>query len=50
MPLSGPITEIDFADTFGRNVKGVPFTPRKALPLRARGRSSSRVATCLAAP
>ncbi len=38
LPL-GEITEEQFDDTFGRNVKGVVFTVQKALPLLARGAS-----------
>lgn len=35
----GEITEAQFDDTFGRNVKGTLFTVQKALPLLARGAS-----------
>ena len=35
----GAITEEEFDDTFGRNVKGVLFTVQKALPLLAKGAS-----------
>ncbi len=38
LPL-GQITEEQFDDTFGRNVKGVLFTVQKALPLLADGAS-----------
>ncbi|QSQ19653.1 SDR family oxidoreductase [Pyxidicoccus parkwayensis] len=38
LPL-GAITEEQFDDTFGRNVKGVLFTVQKALPLLAEGAS-----------
>ncbi|WP_163997482.1 SDR family oxidoreductase [Pyxidicoccus caerfyrddinensis] len=38
LPL-GAITEEQFDDTFGRNVKGVLFTVQKALPLLAKGAS-----------
>lgn len=38
LPL-GSITEEQFDDTFGRNVKGVLFTVQKALPLLADGAS-----------
>jgi NAD(P)-dependent dehydrogenase (short-subunit alcohol dehydrogenase family) len=38
LPL-GSITEEQYADTFGRNVKGVLFTVQKALPLLADGAS-----------
>ncbi|MGX7705030.1 SDR family NAD(P)-dependent oxidoreductase [Methylobacterium sp. Gmos1] len=38
LPL-GEITEAQFDDTFGRNVKGVLFTVQKALPLLAPGAS-----------
>jgi NAD(P)-dependent dehydrogenase (short-subunit alcohol dehydrogenase family) len=38
LPL-GSITEEQFDDTFGRNVKGVLFTVQKALPLLANGAS-----------
>ena len=35
----GEITEAQFDDTFGRNVKGTLFTVQKALPLLSRGAS-----------
>jgi NAD(P)-dependent dehydrogenase (short-subunit alcohol dehydrogenase family) len=35
----GAITEEQYEDTFGRNVKGVLFTVQKALPLLGRGAS-----------
>lgn len=35
----GAITEEEFDDTFGRNVKGVIFTVQKALPLLGKGSS-----------
>ncbi|WP_438345956.1 SDR family NAD(P)-dependent oxidoreductase [Methylorubrum populi] len=38
LPL-GEITEAQYEDTFGRNVKGVLFTVQKALPLLASGAS-----------
>src|SRR6202041_273488 len=38
LPL-GSITEEQYDDTFGRNVKGVLFTVQKALPLRVDGAS-----------
>jgi NAD(P)-dependent dehydrogenase (short-subunit alcohol dehydrogenase family) len=38
LPL-GAITEEQFDDTFGRNVKGMLFTVQKALPLLSRGAS-----------
>jgi NAD(P)-dependent dehydrogenase (short-subunit alcohol dehydrogenase family) len=38
LPL-GEITEAQYEDTFGRNVKGVLFTVQKALPLLAPGAS-----------
>lgn len=38
LPL-GQITEEQFDDTFGRNVKGVLFTVQKALPLLSKGAS-----------
>ncbi|WP_137128115.1 SDR family oxidoreductase [Roseomonas sp. HF4] len=38
LPL-GSITEAQYEDTFGRNVKGVLFTVQKALPLLADGAS-----------
>ncbi|MDR6289865.1 MULTISPECIES: SDR family oxidoreductase [Inquilinus] len=38
LPL-GAITEAQYDDTFGRNVKGVLFTVQKALPLLAKGAS-----------
>ena len=38
LPL-GDITEEQYEDTFGRNVKGVIFTVQKALPLLAKGAS-----------
>ena len=38
LPL-GSITEEQYEDTFGRNVKGVLFTVQKALPLLAGGAS-----------
>src|SRR5947208_1445456 len=38
LPL-GSITEEQYDDTFGRNVKGVLFTVQKALPLLAEGAS-----------
>jgi NAD(P)-dependent dehydrogenase (short-subunit alcohol dehydrogenase family) len=38
LPL-GAITEEQYEDTFGRNVKGVLFTVQKALPLLGRGAS-----------
>ena len=38
LPL-GSITEEQYEDTFGRNVKGVLFTVQKALPLLADGAS-----------
>jgi NAD(P)-dependent dehydrogenase (short-subunit alcohol dehydrogenase family) len=38
LPL-GAITEEQYEDTFGRNVKGVLFTVQKALPLLADGAS-----------
>jgi NAD(P)-dependent dehydrogenase (short-subunit alcohol dehydrogenase family) len=38
LPL-GSITEEQYEDTFGRNVKGVLFTVQKALPLLAEGSS-----------
>ncbi len=38
LPL-GAITEVQYEDTFGRNVKGVLFTVQKALPLLADGAS-----------
>jgi NAD(P)-dependent dehydrogenase (short-subunit alcohol dehydrogenase family) len=38
LPL-GVITEEQFDDTFGRNVKGMLFTVQKALPLLSRGAS-----------
>ncbi|QGZ40375.1 hypothetical protein IP92_05134 [Pseudoduganella flava] len=38
LPL-GQITEEQYEDTFGRNVKGVLFTVQKALPLLAQGAS-----------
>jgi NAD(P)-dependent dehydrogenase (short-subunit alcohol dehydrogenase family) len=38
LPL-GAITEAQFDDTFGRNVKGTLFTVQKALPLLAKGAS-----------
>jgi NAD(P)-dependent dehydrogenase (short-subunit alcohol dehydrogenase family) len=38
LPL-GAITEEQYDDTFGRNVKGVLFTVQKALPLLSRGSS-----------
>jgi NAD(P)-dependent dehydrogenase (short-subunit alcohol dehydrogenase family) len=38
LPL-GAITEEQYDDTFGRNVKGVLFTVQKALPLLADGAS-----------
>jgi NAD(P)-dependent dehydrogenase (short-subunit alcohol dehydrogenase family) len=38
LPL-GSITEEQYDDTFGRNVKGVLFTVQKALPLLADGAS-----------
>jgi NAD(P)-dependent dehydrogenase (short-subunit alcohol dehydrogenase family) len=38
LPL-GEITEEQYDDTFGRNVKGVLFTVQKALPLLADGAS-----------
>lgn len=34
--FTGDITEAHVDDTFGRIVKGVPFTVQKALPLRPR--------------
>jgi NAD(P)-dependent dehydrogenase (short-subunit alcohol dehydrogenase family) len=37
LPL-GSITEEQYDDTFGRNVKGVLFTVQKALPLLVLGR------------
>lgn len=39
MQALGAITEEDFDDTFGRNVKGVVFTVQKALPLLVDGAS-----------
>lgn len=39
LPL-GDITEEQYEDTFGRNVKGTIFTVQKALPLLAKGASS----------
>ena len=39
LPL-GAITEEQYEDTFGRNVKGVLFTVQKALPLLADGASA----------